>query len=190
MTETSSSDEELAALAARGERAAFEVLVRRHKGPLFAFVRRYVGLRDDAHDVLQDAFLAAWLALNRYDPSRPFLPWLRAITLNKCRDFGRRQKVRRLLLLAKAAEPEPERVLSPDEAAPNAVEALRLQRLDAAIAALPSFYKEPLLLTAVSGLSHLEAASLLKTTPKAVEMRLRRARQRLATAVGEDSREG
>jgi len=80
----------------------------------FAFVRRYIGQRDDAHDVLQDAFLAAWLALNRYDPSRPFLPWLRTIALNKCRDFGRRQKVRRLLLLAKAAEPEPESIPSLD----------------------------------------------------------------------------
>jgi RNA polymerase sigma-70 factor (ECF subfamily) len=70
------------------------------------------------------------------------------------------------------------------------VEALRLQKLDAAIAALPGFYKEPLLLTAVSGLTHLEAAALLKTTPKAVEMRLRRARQQLARTIGEDSREG
>lgn len=190
MTEWADSDEDLANLAAHGERAAFETLVRRHKGPLFAFVRRYVGQRDDAHDVLQDAFLAAWLALHRYDSSRPFLPWLRTIALNKCRDFGRRQRVRRLLLLAKAAEPEPESIPSPDINAPDAVEALRLQRLDAAIAALPGFYKEPLLLTAVSGLSHLEAAAMLKTTPKAVEMRLRRARLRLARAVGEDSREG
>jgi RNA polymerase sigma-70 factor (ECF subfamily) len=188
--EVSPSDEELANLAARGERPAFEVLVRRHKGALFAFVRRYVGQRDDAHDVLQNAFLAAWLALNRYDPSRPFLPWLRTIALNKCRDFGRRQKVRRLLLLAKAAEPEPESIPSPDINAHEAIEALRLRRLDAAITALPSFYKEPLLLTAVSGLSHVEAAALLKITPKAVEMRLRRARQRLAKAVGHDGAEG
>ncbi len=188
--EVSPSDEELANLAARGERTAFEVLVRRHKGAFFAFVRRYIGQRDDAHDVLQDAFLAAWLALNRYDPSRPFLPWLRTIALNKCRDFGRRQKVRRLLLLAKAAEPEPESIPSLDINAPDAIEALRLQRLDAAITALPGFYKEPLLLTAVSGLSHMEAAALLKTTPKAVEMRLRRARQRLAKAIGEGDAEG
>lgn len=188
--EVSPSDEELANLAALGERPAFEILMRRHKGALFAFVRRYVGQRDDAHDVLQNSFLAAWLALNRYDPSRPFLPWLRTIALNKCRDFGRRQKVRRLLLLAKAAEPVPESIPSPDINTPAAIEAVRLQRLDAAITALPRFYKEPLLLTAVSGLSHIEAADILKTTPKAVEMRLRRARHRLAKAVGEGSREG
>jgi RNA polymerase sigma-70 factor (ECF subfamily) len=61
----------------------------------------------------------------------------------------------------------------------------QLTRLDRAIAGLPAFYKEPLLLTAVSGLSHAEAAILLKTTPKAIEMRLARARRKLSQAVRE-----
>lgn len=51
-------------------------------------------------------FLAAWLSINRYDAARPFLPWLRTITLNKCRDHARCERVRRLLLLARAREPE------------------------------------------------------------------------------------
>lgn len=55
----------------------------------------------------------------------------------------------------------------------------RLHRLDQAIAGLPAFYKEPLLLTTVGGLSNIEAAETLKTTPKAIEMRLYRARQKL-----------
>ena len=65
-------------------------------------------------------------------------------------------------------------------------EAERLQKLDAAISSLPAFYKEPLLLTAISGLSQKEAAIQLKTTPKAVEMRVRRARQQLQDLLGED----
>ena len=55
--------------------------------------------------------------------------------------------------------------------------------MDRAIADLPAFYKEPLLLTVVSGVSQQEAADLLKTTPKAIEMRLRRARKKLAQAL-------
>ncbi len=55
----------------------------------------------------------------------------------------------------------------------------RLNRLDKAISALPSRYKEPLLLTAMQGLSHDEAAQFLKISSKAVEMRLYRARQQL-----------
>ena len=59
-------------------------------------------------------------------------------------------------------------------------------RLDAAIAALPAFYKEPLLLTAISGLSQKDAALQLNTTVKAIEMRVRRARQKLQQELSKD----
>jgi RNA polymerase sigma-70 factor (ECF subfamily) len=184
--DTSESDEALATLASRGDRAAFEMIMRRHKAAIFAFVRRYVGQADDANDVLQETFLAAWLAIQRYDPERAFLPWLRTIALNKCRDHGRRQKVRRLLLLARATEPQEPPITQAEDFA----ETVRLNKLDEVIAELPAFYKEPLLLTTVSGLSQADAAVLLKTTAKAVEMRVRRARLRIARAFDEDTPEG
>jgi RNA polymerase sigma-70 factor (ECF subfamily) len=62
---------------------------------------------------------------------------------------------------------------------------IKLDRLDRAIVRLPPFYREPLLLILVSGLSHAEAAQILNTTPKAIEMRLRRARQQLSTLLDE-----
>lgn len=172
------SDQDLANRATKGDRAAFEEIVRRYKELLYRFVRRYVGNGDDAYDLLQDSLLAAWMALGRFDTSRPLDPWLRTIALNKCRDFSRRQSVRRLFLNLFATQSEPH--VSPAEAES---EDPRLDQLDQVIATLPAFYKEPLLLTAVSGLSHQEAADILKTTPKAIEMRLRRARQRLAQSL-------
>ena len=181
------TDENLAAQAATGDRAAFETLVRRHKSSLFRFVRRYVGNPDDAYDVLQDTFISVWSGLRRYDSTRPFLPWLRTIALNKCRDFGRRLFVRRLMLRTRAAQPEdpPAPPADSDSISAEALESQRLAEVDAAIAALPPFYKEPLLLTIVSGLSHREAADLLKTTAKAVEMRVYRARRKILEAVGD-----
>ena len=173
--EPETSDGDLVKRAAAGDRAAFEIIVQRHKQPLFHFIRRYLGNRDDAYDLLQDTFVAAWTALGRVDSSRPLAPWLRTIALNKCRDFSRRQTVRRMILSLFAAEAEPQ-VSDPISEPQDR----RLDELDWAIARLPAFYKEPLLLTAISGLSHSEAASVLKTTPKAIEMRLRRARQKLA----------
>ena len=184
------SDESLAALAGRGDKRAFERIVQRHKAHLFQFVRRYVGQGDDAYDVLQDTFLAAWSAISRFDPSRPFLPWLRTIALNKCRDFARRQTVRRLLLRARAAEPSETATLWQMGEDQADREAERLKRLDQEIAALPSFYKEPFLLTFVSGLSHEQAAEILHTTAKAIEMRVYRARRKLLDALGYDDREG
>lgn len=162
-----------------GDRAAFDALMRREKAGLYAFVRRYVGDADEALDVTQEAFIAAWRSVGRYDPARPFGVWLRAIALNKCRDHGRRASVRRLLAKAFAADPA---VRAPS--AFDSVGEARLDRLDRAVAELPALYKEPLLLTTAGGLSHEETARVLKTSAKAVEMRLYRARRRLAETLG------
>jgi RNA polymerase sigma factor (sigma-70 family) len=185
------TDELIAGAAKNGNCEAFEVLVRRHKAGIYRFVRRYIGQGDDAYDILQNCFVSAWIGLGRYDPRRPFLPWLRVIALNKCRDFARRQKVRRVILQAFATEPKADETTLPAEGLDGLdAEAARLSRLDKAIARLPAFYKEPLLLTTVSGLSHIEAAEELKTTPKAIEMRLYRARKKILMDLGPDSREG
>ena len=185
------SDEHLAARAKVGDRAAFDILVRRHKDAIYRFVRRYIGQADDAYDVLQNCFLAAWIGLSHYDHTRPFLPWLRMIALNKCRDFGRRQTVRRIVLKAFATLPLTEEAVDASGENDESIDAaVRLARLDKAIAELPEFYKDPLLLTVVSGLSHDEAADMLSTTPKAVEMRLYRARRKILAAMQAPKPEG
>jgi RNA polymerase sigma factor (sigma-70 family) len=184
------TDAQLAASAKQGNRAAFDGLVRRHKDPIYRFVRRYIGQPDDAYDVLQNCFIAAWEGLSRYDTGRPFSSWLRVIALNKCRDFGRRQTVRRLFLKAFANEPVPEVITSPNGADDAEADTAKLAALDRAIADLPPLYKEPLLLTVVSGLSHQEAAQILGTTSKGVEMRLYRARRRIQQTMNIKEGEG
>ena len=186
--EGSASDEALILRAKRGEAHAFDLLVHSHKGALYRLVRRYVGNADDAYDILQETWISAWEALARYDTERPFLAWVRVIALNKCRDFTRRGRFRRLVQQAFFSEPStaiaapgtPEQL---EHEITSAMQERRLIQLDAAIAALPAFYKEPLVLTTAGGLSQEEAAAILKTTPKAVEMRLRRARRKLTEAI-------
>jgi RNA polymerase sigma factor (sigma-70 family) len=179
MTVAEESDAVLAARARDGDRGAFNQLMLRHKAPFYRFIRRYVGNADDAYDVLQETFLAAWLSLKRYDAARNFSAWLGTIALNKCRDFGRRQAVRtRIMRLFAILGVRPD--TTPEVGEDEVRESENMQALDAAIAALPAFYKEPLLLTTVSGLSQQETATQLRTTPKAVEMRVRRAKAKLA----------
>jgi RNA polymerase sigma-70 factor (ECF subfamily) len=182
--ESAPSDEALALRAQRGDRQAFDALVTRHKNALYRLVRRYVGDADDAYDILQDALISVWEALHRYDANRPFLAWVRVITLNKCRDFSRRRRFRRLILNAFAAEPAVATALPEHYDDTSAIaDDLRLQRLAEAIAALPPRYKEPLVLTTAGGLTQEATAELLKTTTKAIEMRLRRARKKLTEAL-------
>jgi RNA polymerase sigma factor CnrH len=184
------SDEALALRAQRGETQAFDLLVARHKTALYRLVRRYVGDPDDAYDVLQDALISTWEGLHRYDARRSFLAWTRVIALNKCRDFSRRRRFRRLILEAFSQDPASVMMPSPlelnDEQTSAAREDRRLRRLDEAIAALPALYKDPLVLTTAGGLSQEATAAILKTSLKAVEMRLRRARRRLMEMLNPD----
>jgi RNA polymerase sigma-70 factor (ECF subfamily) len=180
----------LSAAAQAGDRRAFDTLVTLHKATLYRFVRRYVGNADDAYDLLQDTFISAWTALPRFDRRQSFSGWLRAIALNKCRDYGRRLAVRRRFLEVLAAQP----LVSPRseggvEADSEQLLSQHLQRLDQAIAALPRLYKEPLLLTLVSGLTQEQAAHELKTSTKAIETRIRRAKRRLREVLVQELQE-
>jgi RNA polymerase sigma-70 factor (ECF subfamily) len=175
-------DGALARRVAQGDERAFSLLMRRHKGPLHAFARRHVGDPDAAHEVVQESFVSAWKALDRYDPARPFGAWMRTIVLNKCRDRGRRLLVRRLILGERSIDAPG----SPDYADPApgpeaaSLRTEQLSRLEAAIARLPDQLKEPLILTYLEGYSQQEAAAFLGVSVKTIEMRAYRARKRLA----------
>jgi RNA polymerase sigma factor CnrH len=178
-------DELLAARAAAGDEHAFADLVRRHKEPLYRLLRRYTGDADEAYEAAHEAFIAAWSALRRYDPQRPFIFWLRAIAINKARDRGRRMAFRRLIFGPDGLDRGPA-LETPDSAIPadEAVIARESSaRLDHAIARLPARLKEAILLTAFEGLSHQEAADLLAVSAKTIETRVYRARQTLARAL-------
>lgn len=96
---TEQDDAALVEEALAGEERSFSALMRRHKEDLYRFIRLYVGDRGEAYDLLQEAFVAAWRNLKRYDSGRPFRAWLRGIAMNKCRDWARRRKVRQFFTL-------------------------------------------------------------------------------------------
>ena len=174
--------EDLQARAAAGDSRAFGRLMQETKASLYRYVRRYVGDDDDAYDLVQEAYTAAWLAIRRYDPARPFEAWLYTIAINKCRDWSRRRRVRRWLLSAGDLT-TPEAMAVPDGAR-DASETLAmgqaLASLGQAIANLPPRLKEALILTAIEERSQAEGAALLGVSVKTVETRAARARRYLA----------
>lgn len=184
------SDDDLARRAAAGDDRAFAELVRRHKEGLYRLLRRYTGDPDDAYEAAHEAFIAAWAALGRYDPNRPFGAWLRTIAINKARDRGRRALVRRLLFGTKPLEDtEAMEVADPTTAADQELMVRQRRcKLDRVIATLPPQLKAPLLLTAFEGLSQQEAAEILGVSAKAIETRVYRARKLLAERLEADLR--
>lgn len=182
MTAEGDTDE---ARAARGDRVAFSALMSATMGDLYRFIRRYVGDADEAHDLLQETYASAWLAIGRYDPSRSFTAWLRSIAVNKCRDWGRKRTVRRFIRGVMGLDAPEAMAVGVDAPAPEAGidDRRRMAELDRALADLPDNLKAPLLLATLEGRSHAEIAEVLGITPKAVETRVARARQKLNLAL-------
>lgn len=79
-----------------GDTEAFRMLVRRYQQRVFALALMMTRQRQAAEEITQDAFLNAWRHLDRYDPRRPFYPWLAAIAARLAQTWLRQQARQRL----------------------------------------------------------------------------------------------
>jgi RNA polymerase sigma-70 factor (ECF subfamily) len=148
-------DGELALRAARGEEGAFGALLERHAEGAQRLARTVLPETADAEDAVQEGAIAAWRALARFDPARPFRPWFFAIVLNAARDLGRRQRVRQ-------GEPvmgdHPSTAAGPDR---ETERTLMRARLRAALAGLPERQRVAVTLFDGEGWTHAEIADLI-----------------------------
>lgn len=179
MNEADPDDRALAARALAGQQSAYGALMQRHRDAVYRIVRGHVGDGDEALDITQETFVAAFAALARYDGARPFRVWIARIALNKCRDWARRRAVRRFFAFAKPIDDAldvADHGATPEEALHSQRE---LARINAAIASLPATLKDVLLLRTIEQMSQADAAQVLGVTEKAVETRLYRARAKL-----------
>ncbi|MCU0256216.1 MAG: sigma-70 family RNA polymerase sigma factor [Vicinamibacterales bacterium] len=166
-------DAELARRAAEGDADAFGVLVDRHAGPARRVARAVLDDPHDADDAAQEGFLAAWQAIEKYDPRQPFAPWLLRIVINQARDLRRRRTVRTttsIPLSVEASGPSP-------EAATDA--ALIGDRLRVALAGLPERQRMVVMLFDAEGWAHGEIGGLLGIPDGTVRSELHHARRAL-----------
>src|SRR5215207_5400441 len=77
-------DRALVAAAVGGDRAAFDVLVRRHQRAIYSVCYRFAGDHADASDLAQDAFVRAYRGLARFKGAAAFGTWLYRIAVNVC----------------------------------------------------------------------------------------------------------
>lgn len=182
------SDRDLAALALAGREPAFAEIMERHRTGIFRMVRGLTGGSEDALDLTQECFVAAYVHLKSYDGTRPMRPWLARIAINKCRDWRRRRAVRQLFFRAEPYS-DKEVVEVPDDR-PTAYETVaaneELAQLFGAIERLPASLREVLILRTLEGLNQADTAAALSISGKAVETRLSRARARLSEFIGSD----
>jgi RNA polymerase sigma-70 factor (ECF subfamily) len=181
------TDEALMLAYAGGDAGAFERLYARHKGPLFRYVLRSVKGRGEAEELFQDIWMKVIEARSRYAPKAKFTTWLYTVAHNRLVDHWRS---RGLAIVAStddedAAVPEP--AAAPSAEPHRGYEALEtLERLSAAIAALPMAQREAFLLHHESELSVAQIAEATGANEEAAKSRLRYAMNKLREAIGDD----
>lgn len=170
------TDEDAMSALQNGDDLALNRLMGRWQLPLRSFLYRSLRDEQDALDLAQETFVRIYQHRARYRPGARFSTWMFQIALNLSRDQLRRRRRRPTTSLEEA--PEPVTTRAPDIAATDAEAAAAVRD---AVAALPHELREAVLLSEFQGLSHAEVADAVGATPKAVETRLYRAREKLRT---------
>jgi RNA polymerase sigma factor (sigma-70 family) len=174
---------ELIERAKRGDPAAYRTLLEMHEQ--IAFRTAYAVTRNaaDAEDVTQEAFLKAYLSLERFRRGAPFRPWLLRIVGNEARNRVRARSRRQRLAEAAAADPLASRgAVPPPEAHVLAAEEHR--ELVAAVDRLRPDERLAVVARYFLGLTDEETAAALGVRRGAVKMRVFRALERLRHELG------
>lgn len=165
--------------AMEGDQDAFAELVYTYQDAVYNLCYRLLSERTEAEDAAQEAFLRAYLNLQRYDPSRSFKTWLLTIASNHCIDRLRR---RRMQWLSIEDEMLPGLSLSSDEPEPEDAAMTKEQKtaIQGLLDQLNPEYRAAVVLRYWYDYSYSEIADILDTTESAIKSRLFRARQILA----------
>lgn len=182
-------ESELVARLRAGEDAAFEELVGAYAGRMLAATRRILRSEDDAQDAVQEAFLSAFKALDRFQGESRLGTWLHRIAINaalmKLRSQKRRREVDVDGLLPRFREPDGHHEIAPKGWSPPADDRLEREETRAVVRAhidqLPDNYRLALVLRDIEELSTEEVAEHLGVTVNAAKIRVHRARQALRT---------
>jgi RNA polymerase sigma-70 factor (ECF subfamily) len=165
-----------------GNVTAFDQLVERHYDAVYAVARRLSSSPDDAEDVAQEVFLAAWRQIARFQRRAAFKTWLIAICIRQSAAHARSVRVRPTSL----DDLGPREPMVPSTVSPAALLERREQEdaLHRAIHALPRAQRESIVLHYFGSLTCAEAAAAMGISAGAVMTHLFRARKALRDTLG------
>ena len=166
-------DEELTRLTKDGDAGAFDALVRRHLRSALAVALEFAEARDDAEDLVQEAFHRALKRIDDFDEGLSFRPWFFTILRNLGRNLVARQRRWQSQHLPETLAAEQR---SPHD---DAEWGETSERLSAAIERLPEMQRACLRLFDLEGFNNVEVGEMLGISPGTVRTHVHRARRAL-----------
>lgn len=193
LSDPSVGDAELARRIAGGDQAAFEILMRCNNGALYRVARAILKNGADAEEVLQEAYLSAYLHMPEFRAEAKLSTWLTRIVVNQA--LARRRSQRRSSVVvpisdlqanAGGAEEPPDMDDSPDSPEHSTTSAELRMLLEKKIEALPLAFRTVFMLREVDELSGAETAQCLSISEATVRSRLFRARTLLRASLSRE----
>ena len=170
---TEPTDMELIRRSATGDRPAFERLVDRHYDRVYRIAYKWCGRRQDAEDVSQEVFVKLARSVNTFGHRAAFRTWLYRVVINTAKDHWRKQATRKRYEQAFVQQQ------AADNPGPGPAPADATAALYRALGRLPDKQKAAVLLVLAEGLSHKEAAAVLRCRESTVSWRIFAARKKL-----------
>ncbi len=173
----------LVARAKAGDEGAFCELVLRYRPRIFALALHLTGRESDADDIAQEVFLSAYKSLAGFEGRSEFFTWVYRMAVNRSLNTNRARKRRGETSMD---DPRVTRAVAVDAAGdPERAANLRqtYSRLLGALDHLPASMRTSVVLVALQGLSHGEAAVVQKCSPGTIAWRIHEARRRLRSAL-------
>jgi len=171
-----------------GEDLALNALMTRWEKPLIGFVFRFIGNQEEAVDIAQETFVRVYEHRRSFDGRGKFSSWLFSIASNLCRNHLRWKSRHPTVPLDAPDDGEGRTRNDPADKRPEPWENVHnnetARLVKEAVNGLPEKLKAAVLLCVYEELPYLDIAKALDCTVKAVENRIRRARELLAEALG------
>lgn len=160
----------------RGDTEAFRLIVDRYERPVLSFVRQLLRDPEDAPDLAQEVFFAAFDKLNRFDPACSQLStWLFTIARNKAINANRKKRPQVLSVLPETS--------SLGKVSDQAMHDELFAKLDAALRTLPERQRRAFVLAQIGRLPYEEIAQIEGTRVGTIKSRVNRARQKLQVSL-------
>jgi RNA polymerase sigma-70 factor (ECF subfamily) len=187
-SQSSASDEALVTAARKGEMAAFEELVARHRDKLYGRAFQMLRNEDDALELSQEAWVKGWQRLEQFHGESSFGTWMTRIVINLCLDHLRRRKRQRTESIEEMDDESGgvERHMPPVTTNPTErLERAELrQRIDQALGQLSNEHRTVLVLHEFEDMEYKEIAKTVGCSIGTVMSRLFYARRKMAVLLG------
>ena len=175
----------LAKMVTEGNSAAFDTLFARHSDAIYAMLLKFTGNSDDVDDLIQEAFMKAYLKIGLYDPKYDFGAWIYTIARNTFVDFSRSRKSN--ALNPQNLSPEIDNTAQSSSPTPEdyIINALPRAQIERYISMLPEDYRQLFELRFLDEYSYEEIAEKLDMKLGTVKTRIFRVRNMMCRLITE-----